>query len=353
VRGQALARTRTTAISGHAVSDFVHVNRVEGLALGANVMQHLGGGLSVVGGATYGFSDHGWKPRGGVAYRRPSGAGLTLTAYRTLHEVSDLPERSGVINSFAAQEFGSDYSDLYRVRGAALTMASSLFWPIRGSFELAVERHDSASVHATPVTGSYAPTLPLPAFRETRLTVGADIPTRTIGGTTLRLQTRVSAIRGHTIGSGYNHTWLRGSLLGEATHAFGEQTLLVRTTAAALSNSTAAPPEHRVFFGGPITGPGYDAHSLVSRAALSQRLEWQFKVPFVGIPLGAWGRAPATLTVAPYANAVWLEGSALRPSVGVGALTLFDLLRFDVAKGIKDGRWIFSFDVSRDFWAIL
>jgi hypothetical protein len=41
------------------------------------------------------------------------------------------------------------------------------------------------------------------------------------------------------------------------------------------------------------------------------------------------------------------------PSVGVGLLTLFDLLRFDVAKGFRDGRWAFSVDVIRDFWSIL
>jgi len=41
------------------------------------------------------------------------------------------------------------------------------------------------------------------------------------------------------------------------------------------------------------------------------------------------------------------------PAVGVGLLTVFDLLRFDVAKGIRDGRWSFSVDVIRDFWSIL
>jgi hypothetical protein len=39
--------------------------------------------------------------------------------------------------------------------------------------------------------------------------------------------------------------------------------------------------------------------------------------------------------------------------VGVGALTIFDLLRLDVARGLRDGRWTFSVDVSREFWAIL
>jgi hypothetical protein len=41
------------------------------------------------------------------------------------------------------------------------------------------------------------------------------------------------------------------------------------------------------------------------------------------------------------------------PSVGIGALTVFDILRFDVARGLRDGRWTFSVDVGRDFWGIL
>ncbi len=41
------------------------------------------------------------------------------------------------------------------------------------------------------------------------------------------------------------------------------------------------------------------------------------------------------------------------PSVGLGALSFFDLLRVDVARGLRDGRWTFSIDLSRDFWSIL
>jgi hypothetical protein len=41
------------------------------------------------------------------------------------------------------------------------------------------------------------------------------------------------------------------------------------------------------------------------------------------------------------------------PAVGVGGLGLFELLRLDVARGLRDGRWTFSLDVSRDYWGIL
>ena len=41
------------------------------------------------------------------------------------------------------------------------------------------------------------------------------------------------------------------------------------------------------------------------------------------------------------------------PSVGVGLLTPFDLLRVDVGRGLRDGRWTFSLDIAREFWSVL
>jgi hypothetical protein len=32
---------------------------------------------------------------------------------------------------------------------------------------------------------------------------------------------------------------------------------------------------------------------------------------------------------------------------------LFDLVRLDVARGLRDGRWLFSLDVTRTFWGVM
>ena len=83
--------------------------------------------------------------------------------------------------------------------------------------------------------------------------------------------------------------------------------------------------------------------------------------PFFSIPLGRYGRAPGSMTLAPFATAVWVDRSPAftyprqgwYPSLGIGALTLFEVLRFDVARGLRSGRWTFSVDVARDFWSVL
>ena len=72
--------------------------------------------------------------------------------------------------------------------------------------------------------------------------------------------------------------------------------------------------------------------------------------PSRSFPLGRFGRAPGEATIAPFAHAIWVNGArrspngadAIFPSVGVGVLTPFDLLRIDIGRGLRDGRWTFS-----------
>lgn len=358
VRAQALARTRKPAIAGRRISDFVHANRVEGMAFGAGLSQRLGNGFGVSGGTTYGTSDHQWKPRGTVSFVRPSGAGVEVAVYRELRDVGDVAERSGVINSFAAQNFGSDYSDLYLVRGSAVTWHSPSIAPVQARLQVAWEREDSASVHATPASGHYAPLLHALPWRQTRLTAGIDVPPHTfLFGSELTLDMHADGIRGHRTDF-YDpmHDFLRGSLDAEVTRVFGSKALVLRTIAGGVTHSyhmNAVPLQHLFYLGGPVSAPGYDFHSLWGRGVFSQRIEWQFKVPFPSVPLATWGRTPGTLTLAPYSNTAWVDGFGWKPSVGVGALTVFDLLRVDVAHGLRRGRWTFNLDVSRTFWPVL
>src|SRR5207248_5718440 len=53
VRARALQRTRAVALSARGISDFVRVDRVEGLAVGGGLAQRLGGGVSIAGRARY------------------------------------------------------------------------------------------------------------------------------------------------------------------------------------------------------------------------------------------------------------------------------------------------------------
>lgn len=354
VRARATERARTVALSGASASQFIHFDRVEGIALGGALTLHPGTRVAVNGGAGYGFSDHAWKPHVAVTLGAPRAASLTLSAYRELRDVSLVPERSGVVNSFAAQEFGSDYTDLFTARGASVTVTSAPGTWLRPTLKLVLEDQSMAEVHASPASGHFAPALGATPMREARATLDLDAPRFALFGMDAAAALSLTAMRDEERALAA-FTSERGKAVAtlSATRAVGTGQLALSFLAAGLTGVRRADPQSLIRIGGPVTAPGYDFHSLIGTRAVAAHAEWRLEVPFIPVPLGAWGRAPATATVAPFVHGAWVDGRGWYPSVGVGMLSVFNLLRFDVARGTRNGRWSFYFDVSRDFWPIL
>ena len=361
VREQALQRSRSFALSARHLSDLIRFNRVEGLALGTGILQRLGAGFALAASGRYGFSDREWKGRGALEFRTGAGSSLALAVERQYRDVSEEPEASLVKNSLAAQEFGSDDTDPYDARAVSLTgTVGALNW--RPSVELSYEQHDPLQVHARPANGKFEPTIPAMQLRESRVTVSLDHPSRlTWGGFELAAHLAVSGIRRESSSESLRGDFLRPSLVLDLQKPFGSNRLVWHTIAAAMFSGETLPAQHLVYLGGPTSGPGYDFHEFVGRGGVSQRFEYRFLAPFVCIPLGRFGSAPGTITLAPFASAVWVDRSApfkparqgWYPALGLGALTVFDVLRFDVARGLRHGRWTFSVDIGRDFWSVL
>jgi hypothetical protein len=361
VREQALARSRSFALSARHISDLARFNRVEGLALGTGLLQRIGGGLAVAAAGRYGFSDKAFKGRTALEYRTGAGSSLVLSAERDYRDVSDGQETSLARNTIAAQEFGSDYTDTYDVRALGLSASLARFgW--RPSFDLAYEQHAPLSVHASPANGRFEPTIPAFGLHEVRLALALDRPTSlTYGGFELGAHLGLSGIQREGGVASPRDEFLRPTLSVDLQKPFGTSRLLFHTLAAGVYSGDPVPPQHLVYLGGPTSGPGYEFHEFVGRGGLSQRVEYRFLTPFFPIPLGRFGRAPGTVTLAPFATAVWIDRHApfkparqgWYPAVGLGVLTVFDVLRLDVARGLRDGRWTFSVDIGRDFWSVL
>lgn len=365
VRAEALARSRQLSLSTRRISDVVRFNRVEGLALGAGLSRGLGGGLGVELSGRWGFADEEAKGRAALRFERAGGLAVRLFAHRSYREAGDVQEVSLIRNSLAAQEFGSDWTDLYDVRGGGIELRlgepGSTVWRIEGS----IEDQEELAVHATPARGTFAPTLPAASLRMQRLVLGAERPL-TLGplGSEIRASAELRGGRFTPSEEGSTtqgeRAWLgRFHLMGEVARPFGPHRFVLRTTVAGVDAvSSPIPPQELVRLGGPISGPGYEFHEFVGSVGVTQRIELRTPVPFVPLPLGRFGRAPGSATLAPYAHLLYLQASdgapeGFRPALGVGLLTLFDVLRFDVARGLRGGRWTFSVDVGRDFWSIL
>ncbi|MGK2935886.1 MAG: hypothetical protein ACSLFE_11690, partial [Gemmatimonadaceae bacterium] len=353
-------------------------NRVEGHALGRGLSQRLGAGVSLVAGGRYGFSHDDWKGRAGISYRQASGAGLSVTAYDDHELVGEDSERSMLVNSVAAQEFGSDHTNSFGSRGLEVAAFTPPVGAWRASVSLALEKHRPLSVNASPASGEFDSTLAAARIEEQRLELVFERPTRlTFGGFEARYRIAGSGFRYAALQfPGDWQTGVKIALRANVERPYGTSRLVTQFTFAAASDrqgdmvypadATPRPPrslrpQQLVFFGGAVTGPGYDFHRFIGTSGGSARIEWQMQALFPAISLGRFGRTPARMTLAPYVNVVGINGGAgslrsghgLYPSVGVGALTIFDILRLDVARGLHDGRWTMSIDLNRDFWPVL
>ena len=365
VRAEALARVRRSALSARRISDFVRVNRVEGLALGLGVSRGLGAGFGASASGRWGFADDRARGRIGLSFTRANGAGVTLIAERDLRDAGDIAEVSLVRNSFAAQELGSDYTEPFEVRGLGLDIGLGerlgIDWSVRARYE----RQRPSSVNASPASGEYTRTIPALDGEVGELVLGGGrplLPVRPglrIGG---RAEVRGAVVRPTgTTGTG-RFDVARGFAELTVEGAFADHRLVATTSAGAVDAvGNDVPAQYLVFLGGPVSAPGYDYHRFAGQVAAAQRLEWRAPVPFVPVSFGRFGTAPGTATLAPYLHAAYVgrpvtirgSGSGWFPSVGVGTLMLFDLVRFDVARGLRDGRWTFSVDLTRDLWPIL
>jgi hypothetical protein len=362
---RAVARGSGTTLAVRRISDFARFNRVEGLALGAGATVRAGPHLSLTAGARYGFSDARLKGRGSVSVRANGLPPLRVVAEHDFREAGEVRERSLLLNSIAAQEFGSDHTQPYGVTSfrleADLGTAVGGRWRTTAGFE----RHAPLSVEASPATGTFAPAVPAWPMDVARLTLGVDrASVAGPWGSSLRLGAEARGglfwARDEVLeGNGEGFARLVASARLE--RPVGGQRLILETTAAGVAGSRAVPPQELVFLGGTRSAPGFEFHQFAGEFGGGQRVELQLPVPFVSFPVGRYGRSPASATLAPYLHGAYIGGTApfsqsgdgFYPSAGVGFEIFFNLIRFDVARGLRDGRWTFSVDVARTFWGIL
>ncbi len=361
VRAEALNRVRATNPSARSASDIVHVNRVEGLAFGGGLRQTLGGGFMASVRARYGTSNRRGAGSALVEWRRADGARVALLAADDFADAGDEAEVSGMRNSLAAQEFGADDTDPYRARAVGLSagFAPSDGW--RWSVTAERRQESALAVHATPASGRYEPTIAAAALSAWRAGVDLRRAALKLRRATVGVRATAFAERDRVDADARRGEsgWLgRGVVSVELSAPIGGWTLVTRTLAGTTAGSFEPPPQRLFRLGGPITGPGFAYHQFAGRAAVSQRVEWQHAVPFVPLRLGRFGKVPSSLTLAPFATALWTDAAdrtsrGWHGAVGFSVLALFDQLRLDVARGGRDGRWTFGVDLSRALWPIL
>lgn len=366
VRAQALQSRTGTSLSAGRISDFVRVNRVEGFALGAGIVQRFGSGLSFAARGRYGIDDAEAKARVQLSARRASGSAVHFFVERDYRDAGDVMETSLVRNSIAAQEFGSDYTDPFDIRVAGLAVEFRPRLGVHSRLEGTLEYHGWLRVNAVPHSGRYEPTIHAWPIRASRISLMLDRPTAlAVLGTEMRFTGEASAALfdgRDTVISADRPYFGRVFMSARVERPVGLNRIVLQSMFGAVTGVPGIPPQELIYFGGPTTGPGYPYHSFTGSTGASQRLEWRVPVGFPAVSLGRYGKTAGAATLAPFVQTVYVGGSAPRrgpgrsgwyPSAGAGVLLFFDLVRLDVARGLRKGRWSFSIDIERQFWGIL
>ncbi|HJU74296.1 MAG TPA: hypothetical protein VJ717_11165 [Gemmatimonadaceae bacterium] len=351
----ALARAKSSAVSARSLGDFVRFNRVEGLALGI-------GGRSqrdrwtLAWRARYGRDDYKLKAAGrlGVTFGATTFSAFAEDDYV---DAGDISEGSSLKNSLAAQEFASDYTQPYKVSSVGGALAFTL--GARWTAALSYARHEPAEVNATAARRSFAATIPALAREGLQLDLTADRGV-SVGGGDLQLRTTFKGADLELPRTDAESRFARATVLLRYTRERGDHVLRLAAFGGALgvAGNDSIPAQALVYLGGPVSGPGYGYHAFRARQAAFLHAEYGVRIPFPSVPLARYGRSPANARLLPYAHAIGVRmpindvTAGIYPSLGVALEFFFDLVRVETARGLRDGRWTFSIDISEAFRAV-
>ncbi|HEU5260115.1 MAG TPA: hypothetical protein VFU41_01700 [Gemmatimonadales bacterium] len=353
---RALTGLKPRRLGVRSLSDLVHANRAEGIALGAGVVVRGGGARRELrGSASYGFADG--RPKGSLTVTERAGrAALEVGLFREVRDVGDVPVIAPLLNSFSSQEFGRDYGDYYLADGARLTYRRGT--GVRGEWGATLGRETirSLDLAAEPATGAFRPN---PSLGGTSVDVAQLAVRRRSEGFAVRRDLHLELVaEGGRLGGGT--TYLRLSGRGHVLVPAGATRLLVRAQGGVAS---ARLPPHRAFvLGGRGTLLGESFRRFGGTRLALAHVEWRVPVPFVSLGVGPHARTPRQLTVAPYLAAgwaarpvrdtPWAAPRGARVTLGL-ALEWLGMFRVEAGVGTQSRRGGFAFDVTRDLWGIL
>jgi hypothetical protein len=323
------------------VSDFARYNRAEGLRLGGGVTLRPGGGLETRVSAGYAIS----RERASGAVSLTGGMGPlqpTLEAYwDRLGDVGGHPGATTLENTITALSGQRDYTDPYFERGGTLSLRGRDGDGPTVSFTW--EEHVAARdvVSDDPADTEFRP---VRSIDEGVLgAVGVRLPYAPTPPLGITLDGQVGRLDSNTFGA------LSGEALWQSRTP--GQWWKGEVSLAGGAVTSDAPPQSLHLLGGRATLPGHDYRSFVGDRYWLLRGEITVPVyaPYLGVR--ALAAAGATYLGDRALPPDWtaLDSNGVRGSVGAGVSFGFDMMRVDVAHGLRGGGWEAFFSVAREF----
>ncbi|MEO8226471.1 MAG: hypothetical protein ABI637_03520 [Gemmatimonadota bacterium] len=338
-----------------SVSDLIHVNRVQGLALGAGATIGVSRSrLELRPSIGVGTSD--WRATGGLDVSVGTRATRVFASgERSISDFSDFGVIAPALNSISAQEFGKDYGDYVLLDAGTVGIRHRLNGRTSVATTFAIERSRSVDVAATPATGTYRLNPPLGAgiYRIGRLRLER-------AGTGIAVKSEFAGAASVEFGDGPTR-YLRGSLEGRFARALGPGQLVTRVYGGAGGDGLPAYRSFVVGGRGTLLGEPFRAYGG-RRMALAQ-LEWRFDVPAPAIPLGSFASTGHSMTLAPFVAAGWADrpnagmpwtaSGGIRPVAGLALEMFMRIIRIEAGVGLRTGTAGITIDINRAWWGIL
>lgn len=333
-------------------SHAVRVRRGEGVLVGAGV-RHRGAGWEASAWAGYPFGAERPETRVAVGSEGRSGP-VVQGCLRCLSDIGPFAASSGVGASLSALAGSGDFRDPWFRSGAEAAWR----FPLGGGglrLAAAWEEHVAAAAVPGPQSGPDArPVRPIREGETARLSAGVEAPQGRFLGAGWRAELSAEGATEEAGDFGYSRALLR--VEGRSPPP-AEQPVSWSLRLAAGAAGGDVPAQRLFLLGGRGTVSGYRFRPWGGdRVLLGQlgaavdvappwiRARARASAGWTGIG-GAGERAARRLGVG--------ESGGVRPSVGAGVGLFWDLLRVNVDRGLRNGRWSLNVSVDPEFWPVL
>ena len=335
-----------------SISSAFRVRRAEGVFAGAGVRWEIDGVRTLTGGGGWAFGRGSGEFRGGLDWNL---GGSSLTAAGWVNELTDIgpfSAASGLVSTIGATFRGDDWTDPYFRSGGSLGIATPLGSIALGRAAVVWEQQDEASLELNPLGGADARAVrPITEGADLRLELGAErgLGTWLGSSSTLSLNSELSALADF----GYTR-WV----VALSTRPREPDATWSWESSAGAGFGTGTLPEQRLLLlGGRGTVPGYEFRPFAGDAAafanvaISRSL-WHPWVRVRGLAAAGWSHLGSVGGAAAARFGATATGN-VRTSLGAGLSLFYDLVRFDVARGLDGGEWEWMVSVTPAFRAPL